>query len=277
MDSFPHAARAAFDFSTPAVFSSPAFFATSSSSTLANGSVFSAHLAIPSASTTTAYSPGSSLSEYGSRAARKTLSTANMRRCALPRVPGPAATTHVSAAAGLVTWALVETWRDAKPTSLGMATGAVAGLVGVTPGAGFVNPGAAMAIGAITAVLCYASVRLKKRLRFDDSLDTFAVHGVGGTVGALLTGVFASAPLIASHPAGAVLAENGRFALILGQLQAVLVAYGLAAAGTLVIALALRQLGVPFRVSDEAERLGVDIQEHGEEAYAERAGSPIFD
>jgi hypothetical protein len=86
-------------FSTPAVLSSPAFLATSSSSTLANGSVFAAHLAIPSASTTTAYSPGSSLSEYGSRAARKTLSTANMRRCALPRVPGPAATTHVSAAA----------------------------------------------------------------------------------------------------------------------------------------------------------------------------------
>ena len=154
---------------------------------------------------------------------------------------------------------------------------AAAGLVGVTPGAGFVNPGAAMAIGAITAVLCYASVQLKMRLRFDDSLDTFAVHGVGGTVGALLTGVFASAPLIASHPAGAVLAENGRFALILGQLQAVLVAYGLAAAGTLVIAVALRQLGVPFRVTDDAERLGVDLQEHGEEAYAERAGSPIFD
>ena len=189
----------------------------------------------------------------------------------------PFSTTHISAAAGLVTWALVETWRDAKPTAVGMATGAVAGLVGVTPGAGFVTPGAAMAIGAITAVLCYTSVQLKMRLRFDDSLDTFAVHGVGGTVGALLTGVFASAPLIASHPAGTVLAESGRFSLILGQLQAVLVAYGLAAAGTLVIAMALRQCGVPFRVADGAERLGVDIEEHGEEAYAERAGSPIFD
>ena len=158
-----------------------------------------------------------------------------------------------------------------------MATGAVAGLVGVTPGAGFITPGASMAIGAITAVLCYASIQLKMRLRFDDSLDTFAVHGVGGTVGALLTGLFASAPLIASHPAGAVLAENGRFSLILGQLQAVLVAYGLAAGGTLVIAMALRQCGVPFRVNDDAERLGVDIEEHGEEAYGERTGSPIFD
>ena len=134
-----------------------------------------------------------------------------------------------------------------------------------------------MAIGAITAVLCYAAIQLKMRLRFDDSLDTFAVHGVGGTVGALLTGVFASAPLIASHPAGAVLAENGRIPLILGQLQAVLVAYGLAATGTVVIAIVLRQCGVPFRVTDGAERLSVDIEEHGEEAYAERAGSAVFD
>ena len=189
----------------------------------------------------------------------------------------PFTTTHVSAAAGLVTWALVETWRDSNPTAVGMATGAVAGLVGVTPAAGFVTPGAAMAIGTITAVLCYASVQIKVRLRFDDSLDTFAVHGVGGTVGALLTGVFASAALIENHPAGAVLAEQGRVGLVLGQFQAVLVAYGVAAIGTVVIALGLRQCGVPFRVDQGAERLGVDIQEHGEEAYAERAGSPVFD
>ena len=189
----------------------------------------------------------------------------------------PFTTTHVSAAAGLVTWALVETWRDSKPTAVGMATGAVAGLVGVTPAAGFVTPGAAMAIGTITAVLCYASVQIKVRLRFDDSLDTFAVHGVGGTVGALLTGVFASAALIENHPAGAVLAEQGRVGLVLGQFQAVLVAYGVAAIGTVVIALGLRQCGVPFRVDEGAERLGVDIEEHGEEAYAERAGSPVFD
>lgn len=86
---------------------------------------------------------------------------------------------------------------------------AAAGLVGVTPAAEFVTPGAAMAIGTITAVLCYASVQIKVRLRFDDPLDTFAVHGVGGAVGALLTGVFANAALIENHPAGAVLAEQG--------------------------------------------------------------------
>ena len=115
------------------------------------------------------------------------------------------------------------------------------------------------------------------RLRFDDSLDTFAVHGVGGTIGALLTGVFASKELIEGHPAATILAEQGRANLILGQLQAVLVSYGLAALGTLVIALALRQCGIRFRVSEETENLGVDISQHGEEAYAERTGSPILD
>ena len=186
----------------------------------------------------------------------------------------PFTTTHVAAAAGLVAWSLLETWRDGKPTAVGMATGAVAGLVGITPAAGFVTIGSGMAIGAITALLCYVSVQLKVKLRFDDSLDTYAVHGVGGTAGALLTGVFANAGLIAAHPAGKVLAEQGRAALVLGQLQAVLVAYGLAALGTLLIAAVLRGMGVRFRVSENAENLGVDVAEHGEEAYAERVGSP---
>jgi len=186
----------------------------------------------------------------------------------------PFTTTHVAAAAGLVAWSVVETWRDGKPTAVGMATGAVSGLVGVTPAAGFVTIGSGMAIGAITAVLCYISVQVKVKLRFDDSLDTYAVHGVGGTAGALLTGVFANAELISAHPAGQVLAEQGRGALVLGQLQAVLVAYGLAPIGTFLIAGVLRGLGVQFRVTEEAENLGVDVAEHGEEAYAERVGSP---
>ncbi|WP_438982307.1 ammonium transporter [Vulcanococcus sp.] len=187
----------------------------------------------------------------------------------------PFTTTHVSAAAGLVAWSLLETFSDGrKPTVVGMATGAVAGLVGITPAAGFVTVGSSMLIGSLTALVCFFSVQIKVKLRFDDSLDTYAVHGVGGTAGALLTGVFANADLIASHPAGQVLAEQGRLALVSGQLQAVLVAYGLAAAGTLLIAAALRGLGVRFRVPVSAENLGVDVQEHGEEAYAERIGSP---
>ena len=103
----------------------------------------------------------------------------------------PFTTTHVSAAAGLVAWALIESIKDGKSTAVGMATGAVAGLVGITPAAGFVSPGSGMLIGAITSALCYLSVQLKIKLSFDDSLDTFAVHGVGGTAGALLTGFFA--------------------------------------------------------------------------------------
>ncbi len=105
-------------------------------------------------------------------------------------------------------------------------------------------------------------------------MDTFAVHGVGGTVGALLTGLFAKAELIASHPAGLVLEEQGRMGLIFGQFQAVLIAYGIAAFGTLIIAFLLKSLGCNFRVNKSDEDSGLDISEHGEEAYAERTGSP---
>ena len=186
----------------------------------------------------------------------------------------PFTTTHVSAAAGLVVWALIELIKDGKATAVGMATGAVAGLVGITPAAGFVSPASGMLIGAITSGFCYLSVKLKIKLSFDDSLDTFAVHGVGGTVGALLTGVFAKAELIASHPAGLVLEDQGRAGLILGQFQAVLIAYGIAAIGTFVIALVLKSLGCDYRVNSKEELSGLDISQHGEEAYGEKTGSP---
>ena len=186
----------------------------------------------------------------------------------------PFTTTHVSAAAGLVTWALIESIKDKKATAVGMATGAVAGLVGITPAAGFVSPGSGMLIGAITSSLCYLSVKLKIKLSFDDSLDTFAVHGVGGTVGALLTGIFAKPELISSHPAGLVLQEQGRLGLLLGQFQAVLIAYTIAAIGTFIIAFVLKTLGCSFRVDEKEEELGLDISEHGEEAYGEKTGSP---
>ena len=179
----------------------------------------------------------------------------------------PFTTTHISAAAGLIAWGLVEYFREGKSSVVGMATGAVAGLVGVTPAAGFVTPASGMIIGLITSVICYCSIKLKNHLKFDDSLDTFAVHGVGGTIGALLTGVFANSDLISSHPASQVLIEEGRFALIFGQLEAVLVAYGLSAFGTILIALTLQKSGVNFRVSKDDESKGLDIIEHGEESY----------
>ena len=148
-----------------------------------------------------------------------------------------------------------------------MVTGAVAGLVGVTPAAGFVTPASGMIIGLITSVICYWSIKIKNHFEFDDSLDTFAVHGVGGTIGALLTGVFANAELISSHPASQVLSEQGRSALIFGQFEAVLVAYGISAIITILIALALQKFGIKLRVSKENEVKGLDIIEHGEESY----------
>ena len=132
-----------------------------------------------------------------------------------------------------------------------MATGAVSGLVGVIPAAGFVNPASGMIIGITTSILCYYSIKFKNKLKFDDSLDTFAVHGVGGTTGALLTGIFAGYDLISNHPAGQVLLEKGRIGLILGQFQAIIIAYSISAIGTLLIFLILRKVGIQFRVSAE--------------------------
>ena len=123
-----------------------------------------------------------------------------------------------------------------------MATGAISGLMGVTPAAGFVNPASGMIIGVITSVLCYFSIKLKNKLQFDDSLDTFAVHGVGETAGALLTGFFAHYDLISSHPAGQVLLEKGRIGLISGKFQAIIIAYGISAIGTVLIALILKKV-----------------------------------
>ena len=179
----------------------------------------------------------------------------------------PFTTTHISAAAGLIAWGFIEYINEGKSTSVGMATGAVSGLVGVTPAAGFVNPASGMIIGLITSVLCFYSIKLKNKLQFDDSLDTFAVHGVGGTVGAILTGFFASYDLISSHPAGQIFIEKGRIGLVFGQFQAIFIAYGISAIGTLLIALIIKKAGIEFRVSKEEEEKGLDFIEHGEKSY----------
>ncbi len=181
----------------------------------------------------------------------------------------PFTTTHISAAAGLISWGLIEYLNEGKSTAVGMATGAISGLVGITPAAGFVNPVSGMIIGLITSIFCYFSVKLKNKLRFDDSLDTFAVHGVGGTVGAILTGFFAKSELISSHPAGQILIEKGRLALISGQFQAVFIAYGLSALGTLVIVYLISALGINLRVTQKEEIKGLDITQHREKSYSE--------
>src|SRR5438445_4368014 len=149
-----------------------------------------------------------------------------------------AATQAAAAAAGL-SWLLAEWFHRGKPTALGLATGLVAGLVAVTPASGFVYPWGGFAIGVIAGVVCYASVTLKPFFKYDDSLDAFGVHGVGGFLGAVLTGVFASAALTQAGTGSTdtvkVLVEQGRVAQIGVQLLAAVVAVGFAFVVSLVL------------------------------------------
>ncbi len=170
--------------------------------------------------------------------------------------------THLGAAGAMIGWLVPEWLRHGKATAVGGATGAVAGLVAITPAAGFVSPMAALLIGLIGGAVCFAAVELKSRLGYDDSLDAVGVHMVGGLVGALLTGVFAS---LVVNPAGAAggLDQVGRQAA----------AAGITLVFSFVATLAILRLVdtlIGFRVSTEAEEDGVDQAEHGESAYAFR-------
>jgi Amt family ammonium transporter len=176
--------------------------------------------------------------------------------------------THVAAAAAAVAWAAVEWLRQGKPTALGVASGLVAGLVAITPAAGFVGPMGALAIGIIAGPICFLAVLMKGRLGYDDSLDAFGIHGVGGALGAVLTGVFASAmwnsPADPSKGAEGLL--TGNVALVGEQLFAVAAA-GLYAAGMTWVLLKLLAATMGLRVAEDAEREGLDVTLHGEEAY----------
>jgi len=144
--------------------------------------------------------------------------------------------TTVAPAAGL-TWVILEWVLRGKPTALGVATGFLAGLVGVTPAAGFVTPIGAILIGSITSVCCFFAVSLKAKLQFDDSLDTFPVHGVGGTVGAILTGIFATKAVNSAGDNGLLF---GNPAQLWEQIVGVVVTYIFAGIGTFVILKLLR-------------------------------------
>jgi Amt family ammonium transporter len=172
--------------------------------------------------------------------------------------------TNLSAAAGLLAWNLAEVLTEGKPTVLGAASGAVAGLVGITPAAGFVGPMPALAIGAIVGCLCFFGLRLKTRFGFDDALDVVGVHGVGGTTGALLTGVFAS---LAINPAGANgLLSGGGFALLGKQLVGVCATIAFSFIVSFII-LKLLDATMGIRASEDAEVAGLDISEHAETGY----------
>ncbi|HXX00862.1 MAG TPA: ammonium transporter [Candidatus Acidoferrales bacterium] len=180
--------------------------------------------------------------------------------------------THFAAAAAALGWAGAEWVRNGKPSVLGGISGSVAGLVAITPAAGFVKPMPALAIGLIAGVFCYWMVaRVKAKFGYDDSLDAFGVHGAGGTLGALLTGVFAVSAVnpIFKDAQGNTLASglfegNGR--QLLNQAVGVAIAWGLAIVGTLLI-LKIVDITIGLRVTEEEEVQGLDLSQHGEEGY----------
>jgi len=180
--------------------------------------------------------------------------------------------THFGAAAAALGWATAEWYAKGKASVLGAISGAVAGLVAITPAAGFVGPMSALVIGAAAGVGCYLMVtKVKSKFGYDDSLDAFGVHGAGGSLGALLTGVFAVKainPIFknAQGAASAVGLIDGNAAQVLNQLVGIAMAWGLAAVGTLVI-LKIVDVTVGLRVSEEQEVQGLDLSQHGEEGY----------
>lgn len=173
-------------------------------------------------------------------------------------------TTHVGAAAGATGWILVEWLQRGKPTALGVASGLVAGLVGITPAAGFVSPGAAALIGLCAGAICYFAVVGKERLGYDDTLDAFGVHGVGGAVGALLTGVFAQKAL---NEAGRDGALAGQWKQLWPQFAGIVVVGAYAALVTWLL-LKIIDKTIGLRVEADEEREGLDQTEHGETGYA---------
>ncbi len=180
--------------------------------------------------------------------------------------------THFAAAAAALGWGAAEWIRNGKPSALGCISGCVAGLVAITPASGFVGPMPALLIGLIAGVFCYFMVaRVKMIFGYDDSLDAFGVHGAGGTIGAILTGVFASKAInpIFHDAQGTALSLgviDGNFRQVLNQLAGVVIAWVLAIGGTLVI-LKLVDMLVGLRVSAEHEIQGLDLTQHGEEGY----------
>ena len=186
---------------------------------------------------------------------------------------GPLATsafinTHFAAASAALGWTIAEWIHNGKPTALGAISGAVAGLVAITPASGFVQPFAALLIGIVAGAFCAFMVFVvKARLGYDDSLDAFGVHGSGGTLGALLTGLFATKAINAAFgkdvPTGAV---DGHWGQLLNQTAGVAIAWGISVVGTLVLLFLVDKI-IGLRVSAEDESMGLDLSQHGEEGY----------
>jgi Amt family ammonium transporter len=191
---------------------------------------------------------------------------------------GPLATsafinTHFAAAAAALGWTIAEWIHNGKPTALGAISGAVAGLVAITPASGYVQPFAALAIGLIAGIFCCFMVfEVKKFFGYDDSLDAFGVHGAGGTIGALLTGLFATSAINAAFGKNAAGAPNptgvidGHWSQLLSQAAGVGISWSISIVGTLAL-LFLVDKTIGLRVSREEEAAGLDLSQHGEEGY----------
>ena len=168
--------------------------------------------------------------------------------------------TQIAAAAGALAWMAAERMARGKASVLGAASGAVAGLVGITPAAGFVDVGGALAIGLICGAVCFwAATSLKRMLKADDSLDAFGLHGVGGILGALLTGIFVSTAITGKDPAEV----PSMMAQMWVQLEGVLATVAYSAIMTFII-LKVIDMVMGLRVTEEEEREGLDVSQHGE-------------
>ena len=177
--------------------------------------------------------------------------------------------THFATATAALGWTIFEWFHNGKPTALGAISGAVAGLVAITPASGFVEPMSALLIGLIAGFFCSLMVfKVKGFFGYDDSLDAFGVHGSGGTLGAILTGVFATMAINPAFgkgvPTGAV---DGHWAQVGRQLAGVGVAWGISIVGTVILLFVVDKL-VGLRVTREDEMAGLDVSQHGEEGYA---------
>ena len=181
-------------------------------------------------------------------------------------------TTHFAAATAMLTWTMIEWYKHGKPTAIGAISGAVSGLVCITPAAGFVSPMSAIFIGLVAGAVCYFMVcEVKKFFGYDDTLDVFGIHGIGGIFGAILTGVFATSTInpIFTDEAGNILPVGlieGNAIQIVNQLVGIGIAVAMAVVGTFLI-LKFVDLVIGLRVSETEEIVGLDATQHGETAY----------
>lgn len=171
--------------------------------------------------------------------------------------------THTSAVAATLAWVIIEWVHRGKPTMFGAATGSIAGLATITPASGFVGPMSAMLIGVLAAIICYTALNMKTRLGYDDSLDAFGVHGVGGVLGTLCLGFLAQKAINSAGADGLFFGNPGFFTT---QVVAIVVSAAYSMVVTFVL-LKVIDKTIGLRVDDEAEMMGLDISQHGENAY----------